>query len=146
MLDLADFKSDQPIEHRPIFEPCFGDGDFLIPIVQRLIMRVKPMFGSLKQASQAIEHSILAVELHKETFESTKSKLDGVLGSNGFDTASRKKLLGDWLRTGDFLLEPIASTFAVIVGNPPYLRQERILAPLSRVDLLTQAYDSGHQR
>ena len=36
------------------------------------------------------------------------------------------KLADRWLRHGDFLLVPIEGAFTHVVGNPPYVRQERI--------------------
>ena len=35
-----------------------------------------------------------------------------------------------WLSQGDFLLAPLSGRFDFVVGNPPYVRQEMIPAPL----------------
>ncbi len=37
ILDLAGYTADQPLYRRRILEPSFGGGDFLLPIVGRLL-------------------------------------------------------------------------------------------------------------
>lgn len=41
-----------------------------------------------------------------------------------------ERLVNEWLAQGDFLLEPFATDFDFVAGNPPYVRQELIPAPL----------------
>jgi hypothetical protein len=49
------------------------------------------------------------------------------MGVTGRDATS---LADVWLINGDFLLENFAAGFDFVVGNPPYVRQEMISAPL----------------
>jgi len=59
-----------------------------------------------------------------------REKLLGILCQAGFPTADALGLADTWLVQGDFLLAPLPSSFDVVVGNPPYVRQELIPAAL----------------
>lgn len=37
ILDLAGYTEDQPLHEKRLLEPSFGGGDFLLPIIQRLL-------------------------------------------------------------------------------------------------------------
>jgi Eco57I restriction-modification methylase len=64
------------------------------------------------------------------TFGHTKQRVLRLLTTWGFSSAESMLLADAWLVNGDFLLEPLAGQFDVVVGNPPYVRQEVISAPL----------------
>ena len=125
-LDLLGYTVDQPLWRRRLLEPSFGLGDFLFEAVRRLI-------GSLllRQCSvDQLRDSIRAVELHRETFLATRQKVIELLLSEGFSKMDSELLVKAWLVNGDFLLEDFPEGFDVVVGNPPYVRQEVISAPL----------------
>jgi hypothetical protein len=44
----------------------------------------------------------------------------------GLAAIDAEALAGQWLIYGDFLLIPFAGRFDVVIGNPPYVRQEMI--------------------
>ncbi|MCF7668253.1 MAG: Eco57I restriction-modification methylase domain-containing protein [Verrucomicrobia bacterium] len=127
ILDLLGYKAGKPLYEFRILEPAFGGGDFLLHIIDRLfeslvINGITPSFETLKKC-------ICAVELHRETFQQTKLKaLKRLCQFLPNDIAQR--LTETWLTQGDFLLEPFKADFDFVVGNPPYVRQELIPAPL----------------
>ena len=49
---------------------------------------------------------------------------------SGFNTQAAERLVSQWLIHSDFLLAPLETPFDVVVGNPPYVRQELIPAAL----------------
>ena len=38
ILDLVGYTNDQPLHEKRILEPSFGGGDFLLPIIERLLV------------------------------------------------------------------------------------------------------------
>lgn len=125
MLDLVGYTPNNPLHRLRLLEPSFGSGEFLLEAVRRLIAASAGLKNSVDLAN-----CIRAVELHMSTFESTKAKLAALLLAHGFEESEQERLVAAWLTSGDFLLQPMQGRFDVIVGNPPYVRQEMIPAAL----------------
>jgi hypothetical protein len=129
ILDLAGYTEDQPLYKKRILEPSFGGGDFLLPIIARLLAAwrgARPNGSALGELVDAIR----AVELHHETFCSTQAAVVELLKRQGIPSNDAKALACCWLSQGDFLLTPLEGQFDFVVGNPPYVRQELIPAAL----------------
>lgn len=129
ILDLAGYTEDQPLHEKRLLEPSFGCGDFLLPIIKRLLSawRAARPNGS---AVDDLADAIWAVELHHDTFRSTYAAVVALLKREGFAANAATALAGRWLSQGDFLLAPLEGQFDFVVGNPPYVRPELIPAPL----------------
>jgi hypothetical protein len=125
MLDLAGYTPDRPLHTMRLLEPSFGGGEFLLAAVERLLTAFQAT-GSAEDLSPCIR----AVELHHDTFATTKQILQGLLSRFDIPQSEAEKLLGTWLISGDFLLSPLPNQFDFVVGNPPYVRQELIPAAL----------------
>ncbi|MBY0463519.1 MAG: hypothetical protein K2W33_01110 [Burkholderiales bacterium] len=125
MLDLAGYTTCQPLHRLRLLEPSFGGGAFVLAAVGRLLRAFKAA-GSGADLADCIR----AVELHRSTFHATRQKNDALLLAHGLADAERARLLSAWLVPGDFLLHPLPGRFDVVVGNPPYVRQELIAPPL----------------
>jgi hypothetical protein len=129
ILDLVGYTENKPLYKNRLLEPSFGGGDFLLPIVGRLLTAwraAKNLGSSLDDLGDAIR----AVELHRETFQSTHAAVIALLMLEGLPARSAVALANRWLTQGDFLLAPLDGQFDFVVGNPPYVRQEMIPAPL----------------
>ena len=129
ILDLAGYTKDQPLHERRLLEPSFGGGDFLLPIIERLL----GAWRSAKLSSSALDdlsNAIRAVELHHDTVRSTYAAVVALLKREGMAANTATALAGRWLSQGDFLLVPLEGEFDFVVGNPPYIRQELIPSPL----------------
>jgi type I restriction-modification system DNA methylase subunit len=129
ILDLAGYTEDKPLHEKRLLEPSFGGGDFLLPIVGRLLSawRASNKTGS---ALDDLGDAIRAVELHRETYRTTCATLVSLLKQEGLAARTATALVDRWLSQGDFLLTPLDGQFDFVVGNPPYVRQELIPAPL----------------
>ncbi len=125
ILDLAGYTPDRPLHRMRLLEPSFGGGEFLAAVIERLLLAYKAAgsIGDLKAC-------IVGVELHSDTFVSTRIKLVELLVSLGVAKAESTRLISAWLIPGDFLLAVIPGQFDFVVGNPPYVRQEQITAAL----------------
>lgn len=129
ILDLIGYTEDQPLHEKRLLEPSFGGGDFLLPIIERLLgawRAARPNGSALDDLGNAIN----SVELHHETFHSTYAAVISLLKREGIATNAAMALADRWLSQGDFLLTPLEGKFDFVVGNPPYVRQELIPAPL----------------
>jgi len=71
ILDLAGYTSDRPLHKSRLMEPSFGEGDFLLPAIERLLESWK-RDGKNEDVLPVLSSSVRAIELHKETFESTE--------------------------------------------------------------------------
>ena len=130
ILDLVGYTDDKPLYRNPLLEPSFGRGDFLLPIVGRLLTA----WQAAKRSGSALDdlgNAIRGVELHRETFQSTREAVIALLRQKGLAARVAVALADRWLIQGDFLLAPLdGGQFYFVVGNPPYVRQELIPAPL----------------
>ncbi|OYT93439.1 MAG: modification methylase PaeR7I [Burkholderiales bacterium PBB3] len=125
MLDLAGYTPDRPLHQLRLLEPSFGSGEFLLAAVERLLTAFQAA-GSVGDLSSCIR----AVELHSNTFNTTKHILEVLLARFGVPEPEAARLLNTWLISGDFLLSPLSGQFDFVIGNPPYVRQELIPAAL----------------
>jgi len=129
ILDLSGYTEDQPLHKKRLLEPSFGEGDFLLPIIERLLRAwraARPNGCARHELADAIQ----AVELHHDTFHRTRAAVIGLLKRQRMDAHTATALADGWLSQGDFLLASEQGPFDFVVGNPPYVRQELIPAPL----------------
>jgi len=125
MLDLARYTPDKPLHTQRLLEPSFGDGEFLIAAARRLLAA----YGAIGGATPArdLKDAIRAVELHRDTFNTTHTKLIDAMVEEGIARPDARALADAWLTQGDFLLADMDEVgFDYVVGNPPYIRQEMI--------------------
>lgn len=130
ILDLSGYSSARPLHSKRFLEPSFGAGDFLLPAVQRLLTAFFREGGTPESAVTGLQDAIRAVELHQHTFEQTSRRLRDLLAQWGLPRQDADILCSAWLVNDDFLLTRLDGRFDFVVGNPPYVRQERIPAAL----------------
>ncbi|MDP3872414.1 MAG: Eco57I restriction-modification methylase domain-containing protein [Methyloversatilis sp.] len=121
MLDLAGYSAERDLTRLRFLEPSFGAGDFLLPAIERLLSAANRAGHGF-----ALDDCIRAVELHRDTYESTFAKVVQTLMAWGHSEEGSRHLARRWLICDDFLLAPMRGAFDVVVGNPPYVRQELI--------------------
>ena len=125
ILDLAGYSEDQPLHAFRVIEPAFGDGDFLLPMTERLLAAYESQSPS-KDIVSCLAESIRAVEIHHDSIDSTREKLTKLLREFGLAKKDATLLLNSWIIQGDFLLCNLPWDFTHAIGNPPYVRQELI--------------------
>jgi len=130
ILDLVGYVEGQPLHSLRVLEPSFGGGDFLLPVIRRLVKAWKRERRPTDSAVSSLRDCIYAVELHRQTFVETHARVVSLLADEGLDDAEAELLADAWLHQDDFLLHRIDEEFDFVVGNPPYVRQELIPAPL----------------
>ena len=126
ILDLTGYTADRPLWTLSVLEPSFGGGDFLVPIIERLLHSWRAHHGDQQIDGYDLGACLVAVELHSDTFQTTRGLVLRTLESHGLTPEVAEELAAHWLVQGDFLLETFASRFDFVVGNPPYIRQELV--------------------
>ena len=101
-----------------------GKGDFLIPIVKRLLSSYKNKNGNKNIIS--LMDSVRGVEKDRNTFLDAKTNLLLALKDEGVDENTSLSLANSWLINDDFLMISFPFKFDFIAGNPPYVRQDMI--------------------
>jgi hypothetical protein len=130
ILDLADYTAGRPLHQLRLLEPSFGEGDFLLPAIDRLLAAWRAAGGSPATMAADLRRAIVAVEVQQAAFDSTKAKVVQRLREAGATQGVAEALAAAWLVRDDFLLTALSGSFDFVVGNPPYVRQERIPGPL----------------
>jgi type I restriction-modification system DNA methylase subunit len=126
ILDLAGYTPDKPLHEARLLEPSMGQGDFLTPVIDRLFEAYTRQVTSGSDVVRDLGDCIVAVELHRGSFEETYAMGVSALRDKGLTARQGAALCGRWLRQGDFLLLPLEPIFTHVIGNPPYVRQELI--------------------
>uniref|UniRef100_C6E3B3 site-specific DNA-methyltransferase (adenine-specific) n=1 Tax=Geobacter sp. (strain M21) TaxID=443144 RepID=C6E3B3_GEOSM len=129
ILDLAGYLTKLPLHQFTLLEPSFGNGDFLVRAVERLLTSYFDNHG-MNTALNDLKHAIQGFEIDPVAAESTVKSLSQLLARFGFVETQICTLLGGWLKAEDFLLADIHNAFDFVVGNPPYVRQEMIPSSL----------------
>lgn len=128
ILDLAGYVRARPLHAVRLLEPSFGDGVFLDEAVTRLLDAWEA--HGHPGGAEALSDAIRAVEVHAPTFQATRERLHRLLTSRGIGNPHAASVLDAWLVCDDFLLTPLVGAFDMVVGNPPYVRQESIAPAL----------------
>ncbi len=126
ILDLVGYTIDKPLYQMSILEPSFGNGDFVLPVAGRLLQSWKFSSDKKDDVYEELRNCICAVELHGATFLNTRAKLLDFLIEQDISMDVATRLVQVWLIQGDFLLTALPQNMDFVVGNPPYVRQERI--------------------
>jgi len=120
ILDLAGWSSDHDLSQARLLEPCAGEGDFLLPAVERLLSQAKP--GDAARILPCIR----AVEVNTSALATCRKRLTEIFRKQGWRAPQIRSVLDTWLLQADFLTVPLEGTFTHIVGNPPYIRLENL--------------------
>jgi len=123
ILDLAGYTTDKALWKWRLLEPSFGLGDFLEVIVGRLMESWRR--GGSGDVTELMA-AITGVEIHRDTFIQTSTRLREQLRLEGLTSEDAARLVQGWLHCEDFLLKRITDVYDVVAGNPPYVRQEMI--------------------
>jgi len=126
ILDLVGYTTDHALYNYRLIEPAFGEGDFLFPIVKRLLASYKANTAGRWKIVEDLGNAIRAVEINHESINCTRAQLLNVLRDNGISENDAHVLIDTWIIEGDFLLSKLPFTFTHAIGNPPYIRQELI--------------------
>lgn len=109
MLDDIDYRGDNL--RKPIFEPSFGDGAFLVEIVGRILDYAKD-----ETEAHELLDCVLGCEIDSVMYERALERIDALVYAKGYKRHHWSNLLNT-----DMLRMPPGHCH-YIVGNPPYVR------------------------
>jgi len=143
ILDLVGYSANHPLHKKRFLEPSFGNGDFLLLVVGRLLTAWQNAKENTDPA-ETLKHALRGVELNTDSFEFTRAKVIAQIKEQELSVKQTTSLVDTWLIRDDFLLTPLPLTFNFIVGNPPYLRQESI--PTALISEYRKRYNTIYDR
>ncbi len=121
ILDLAGYTVDADLVEAVAVEPAAGDGNFLVPMVRRLLASCRRQHRPLA----ACASSLLAYELDPQSAGRARRAVIQTLLDHRVPQEEAEELARAWICTGDYLLEaPRLSQADFVIGNPPYIRLE----------------------
>src|SRR2546421_8161604 len=92
ILDLIGYTPDKPLYRLPLLEPSFGNGDFLVPVIERLLQSYRKHSANPQDITDLLP-AIRAIELHRPTFTATRKHLEGILKDHGLTSQEVQTLL-----------------------------------------------------
>ena len=122
LLDLAGYRSEANLVDTVAVEPAAGDGAFLGPMIERLVDSCQRLERPLSDCKSAL----IAYELDDVSAERTRGLAASILMKHGLNCQPAKSLAGEWVKTGNYLLDATEVEADFVIGNPPYVRLENI--------------------
>src|SRR5215471_9067843 len=117
ILDLVGYTSDKPLHQARILEPAVGQGDFLVPTIERLFEAYANVPSSKRRGVVTdLADCLRAVELHHSSYDQTFEAVSLILRGKGLKRAEARALCARWLIANDFLLVPLEGEFTHVVG------------------------------
>lgn len=109
--------------NKTIMEPSFGDGAFLINIIQRIITEGKKSGLTECQIGEIINDKVFGIEKDKNLYNQALQRLNSLLAVYGI-----KNVIWNNLICGDTLIvyKRFKGNIDYVVGNPPYVRIHNI--------------------
>lgn len=113
----------QHVLTKTIMEPSFGDGAFLINIVQRIITEGKKSGLTEFEIGSIINNKVFGIEKNENLYNRALKRLNSLL-----DVYDIKNVTWDNLICSDALVayKAFESCLDYVVGNPPYVRIHNI--------------------
>lgn len=122
ILDLCGYTSDRDLSQLRLLDPGCGDGAFVCEAARRLLDSMPPSNVDL----ESISDCLCAVEKDAALAMRTTERLAGLLREFGAPARTASRIAKGWVSNEDFLIADLPAPFDVVVGNPPYVRQEAI--------------------
>lgn len=117
ILDLAQYDGNRS---KRLLDPGCGEGAFTIAAAARLVR------SGAQRSFDALANCIVAIEKDESAASVCRTRLVDALCDEGVSHAVARRLASHWVSTGDFLECELDGGFDIVVGNPPYVRQEAI--------------------
>lgn len=122
ILDAVGYNGPQILDQN-IMEPAFGDGQFLVEIVSRIVHVGLALNLSKEQIKQIIENNVFGIEKDFDLYRAALVRLNDLLGAYQIDGVVWANLkCDDTLK----IYNQYVGKMDYVVGNPPYIRIHNI--------------------
>ncbi|WP_031542696.1 Eco57I restriction-modification methylase domain-containing protein [Mesoplasma photuris] len=122
ILDEGKFISSEKLFLKKVMEPSFGDGAFLIKIVERVIESSKKNKMNSEEIENAMNNNIFGYEIDEYFYNKTKENLNVILEKNLLSPIEWKNLKN----SSTYEIDISDNSFDYVFGNPPYIRIQNI--------------------
>ena len=156
VLDMVEWRADCDLASARLLEPAAGEGEFVVQAAERLVDSVRQI--GVEPRAADLRTRITAFEIYAPAADRARRRVVRKLVSMGVHRATAKACATAWIRTGDYLLsEPGPERYTHVVGNPPYVRwnkvpdrlrivyEERLPAETTRGDLYLPFLDRSFE-
>ena len=133
ILNRINYKGKHILEKK-IFEPGFGDGAFLIQIVERYIRAAKKEGWSNQKTKKGLQSAIFGIEIDEEVYSKCLEKVNKAAEKEGIKNVRWSLYNEDALS-----FKESDERFDFVVGNPPYIRIHNLDKKIR--DVLKKEYD-----
>lgn len=131
ILDLAGYEVGAArLAELSVLEPSCGDGAFLDALIGRLIQSEVAHNGRVVWEDPVLARAMCACDINEASVQAARNLVVTRLTAAGCTSSTATSLASQWVIQTDFLLHPWAESFALIVGNPPYVRLEDLPKPV----------------
>lgn len=136
MLDLAGYTGERSVK---LLDPGCGAGAFTVAAVVRLIRA-----SGVPTSFDDVADCICGVEKNPEAVRLCREQLLDALISEGVTPKLANKLAQHWIIEDDFLERDLVPKFDLVIGNPPYVRQEAI--PKAKLERYRSEFNCFYDR
>lgn len=127
ILDLAQYSvGEKRLAEYPVLEPSCGDGAFLDAVVCRLIQSEAARPDGVEWYDLTLDAAVCATDISDVAVGASLAGVLKRLGEAGCPEDRAHDLAAKWVVQTDFLLTDWTRKFALVVGNPPYVRLEAL--------------------
>jgi tRNA1(Val) A37 N6-methylase TrmN6 len=138
ILDLAGYTGPRVLS-TTLLDPGCGEGAFLLAAARRLVRASKTPVDVRTLATR-----LVGIEKDDEQVEACRERVRLALADEGLSSSVAARLSQQWIIAADFLELALDRKFDLIVGNPPYVRQEAI--PKALVKKYRERFQCFHDR
>lgn len=140
ILDIAGFKNSDPIESISVLDAGCGKGVFLLEALNRSISRVLNKKSDFHRWIMNVATQFVGVEINPELCKKARYSVGELLRTKARISESQAQHLAEQIVVqGDFLKWEPDTKYDLVVGNPPYVRYDKIERAYAR--WLKENYD-----
>lgn len=123
ILDEVGYK-EKNVLHSKIIEPSFGEGVFLLEIINRIINATKKLDLSKTETEKIIKENVFGIEIDTTLYNKAILNINNLLKSYGL---SPDILNNNLFNDNTLSIYPqFQNSFDYVVGNPPYVRVKNL--------------------
>lgn len=127
LLDRCGYTADRDLSSLTLVEPSVGRGAFLVPVVERLVASAVRHGRELAGLAPALR----CFDLQEHNVQHCRGLAHRVLLDAACPHGDATRLVDQWIKQADFLLDETPLSADLVVGNPPYIRLEDVDAQTS---------------
>ncbi|MDE0422432.1 MAG: hypothetical protein OXK76_16330 [Gammaproteobacteria bacterium] len=125
ILDKVGWRAAVNLSNATLLDPAAGGGEFVVQAAERLVASFRRR--GIEPKMRHMRARILAFEIHAPASSRARARVVRRLVAMGVHRRTAAAASAAWIRTGDYLLRDRPSDrFTHVVGNPPYVRWNKI--------------------